>query len=158
MKRPEEAIQTLKKLIFIIPPFLIPGLKILKEGARPQLAQSMYSESMVEMYPEIISEKSEEESIPEDRLLETPSDHKWSIYPRSSIYQNDIEQFSVSTDVQCLFKIGKISAKHGVCLSDGLKCLNDFLLILDYKQPEMDKKTYFKMKCHARYYMGSCLF
>lgn len=66
--------------------------------------------------------------------------------------------FAVSTDVDCLFWIGKISAKHNVNIEKGLNCLSDFLLILDHKRPEMDSKTYFKMRSNSLYYIGTLYF
>lgn len=39
-------------------------------------------------------------------------------------------------------------------MEKGLNCLSDFILILDHKKPEMEEKTYFKMKSHALYYIG----
>ena len=65
---------------------------------------SVYSESVYEAFPEAISERSEEESMPEDNQLSSSSaqnsEHKRSIYPISSVAgPSDIEQFSVSTDI-----------------------------------------------------------
>lgn len=39
-----------------------------------------------------------------------------------------------------------------------MNCLSDFLLILDHKKPEMEFRTYFKMKSHALYYIGILYF
>ena len=70
----------------------------------------------------------------------------------------DSVNFAVSTDVDCLFWIGKIAAKKSVFIDKGLNCLSDFILILDHKKPEMEFKTYFRMKSHALYYIGILYF
>lgn len=57
-----------------------------------------------------------------------------------------------------MFKIGKIAAKKKVQLEKGLACMNDFLLILDHKKPEMKENIYIKMRCHGLYYMGIIYF
>lgn len=43
-------------------------------------------------------------------------------------------------------------------IDKGLNCLSDFLLILEHKRPEMEFKTYFKMKANSLYYIGILYF
>ena len=69
-----------------------------------------------------------------------------------------IEGFSVSTDVDFLYQIGKICAENGIKIEEGIKSLNDFCLILDYYNQDMDVKTYTKMKTLAKFYIGVCYF
>ena len=66
----------------------------------------------------------------------------------------EIEGFSVSTDVDFLFQIGKIWAESGINVDEGIRSLNDFWLILDYFHQDMDEKIYLKMKTQAKFYIG----
>lgn len=66
----------------------------------------------------------------------------------------EIENFSVSTNVDFLYQIGKICAESGTKTKEGIRSLNDFCLILDYFQQDMDPKIYLKMKTQARFYIG----
>ena len=157
MGEPEEAIGTLEKLTCIIPPIPIPGLKYLRDEKKRIYEQT---ETETEALSKV-SEVSEEES----KGTDDEGDLRRSVVPTMS-GEKEVEEgklpesthFAVSTDVDCLFKIGKIAAKNGKMLEKGIACLNDFLLILEYKKPDMDHKTYFKNVCHAQYYMGVCYF
>ena len=66
----------------------------------------------------------------------------------------EIEGFSVSTDVDFLYQIGKICAESGSKAEEGIKSLHDFCLILDYYHQDMDEKVYKKMKTQAKFYIG----
>lgn len=66
----------------------------------------------------------------------------------------EIEAFSVSTDVDFLFQIGKICAESGTNVDEGIRSLNDFCLILDYFHQDMSEKVYTKMKTQAKFYIG----
>lgn len=70
----------------------------------------------------------------------------------------EIERFSVSTDVDFLYQIGKVCAEYSVDVDEGIQCLNDFCLILDYFSQDMDEKVYMKMKTQAKFYIGVCYF
>lgn len=72
--------------------------------------------------------------------------------------QYEIEGFSVSTDVDFLYQIGKICAENGIKIEEGIQSLNDFCLILDYYHQDMDEKVYTKMKTQAKFYIGVCYF
>jgi tetratricopeptide (TPR) repeat protein len=67
---------------------------------------------------------------------------------------HEIEGFSVSTDVDFLYQIGKICAENGIKINEGIESLNDFCLILDYYHQDMDEKVYTKMKTLAKFYIG----
>lgn len=71
---------------------------------------------------------------------------------------HEIEGFSVSTDVDFLYQIGKICAESGIKAEEGIQSLNDFCLILDYYHQDMDEKVYLKMKTQAKFYIGVCYF
>lgn len=71
-----------------------------------------------------------------------------------SMVRYEIEGFSVSTDVDFLYQIGKIWAENGIKVDEGIESLNDFCLILDYYHQDMDEKVYTKMKTLAKFYIG----
>ena len=47
--------------------------------------------------------------------------------------EHESENFAVYSDIQHLYLIGKYCAESKSHEEDGLKSLNDYLLILDYK-------------------------
>jgi hypothetical protein len=60
----------------------------------------------------------------------------------ADLAHHELEGFSVSTDVDFLYQIGKICAENGKKLKEGINSLNDFCLILDYYNEDMDAKVY----------------
>ena len=52
------------------------------------------------------------------------------------------ENFAVYSDPKFLYIIGKICAKNGSYLDVGLQALNDYLLILNYNQNEMETEQF----------------
>ena len=73
----------------------------------------------------------------------------------SSVMQrNEAEIFSVSSDTKFLYTIGKICARSGHNIEEGLKAFNDFLLILDYFKTELDSHFRRKINAKASFFIG----
>ena len=212
--RPQEAIDILKRQIYIIPPLSIPGLSYFKDGkivieeddqdlfievfdlsmdgeniqkdtagdtsnGTIILRSSGFKPSTAEKYSETamwnkrtVSFKNAQDNIESLRFsfnTNTPqalvsSSSKSSFEGKSGTETEDqdihyeIEGFSVSTDVDFLYQIGKICAESGIKLDEGIKSLNDFCLILDYYNQDMDQRIYKKMKTQAKFYTGVLYF
>ena len=68
--------------------------------------------------------------------------------------RHEAESFSVSSDSKFLYTIGKICARSGENIEEGLKAFNDFLLILDYFKTELDVQFRRKIHAKANYFIG----
>ena len=209
LSRHQEAIETLKKQVHVIPPLSIPGLSYFKDGEI--IVSDIKDNPFVQAYDEnsqhsgneaegiVIMRRSSSISnlIAAENSSKSDSEqhNKRSAKPvklnddsldmmrfsfnesmstitygsskssqkltKKQVKENEhyeIEGFSVSTDVDFLFQIGKIWAESGINVDEGIRSLNDFWLILDYFHQDMDEKIYLKMKTQAKFYIGVCYY
>ncbi len=66
------------------------------------------------------------------------------------------ENFAIYSNIQFLYLIGKYAAQTRQCHEEGLKSLNDYLLILDYFQDAVE--NYLARRALALYQLGLILY
>ena len=70
----------------------------------------------------------------------------------------DSENFAIYSNFKFLLLIGKFCAKSRKFSSQGLKALNDYLLLLEYHRSSYNKETYYDYRAIAIFYIGSIFY
>ena len=68
------------------------------------------------------------------------------------------ENFAIFSDFRFLQLIGKYCAKTKQYSDEGLKALNDYLLLLEYKRSSYTKEEYFIERAVTIFYIGSIFY
>jgi hypothetical protein len=61
------------------------------------------------------------------------------------------ENFAIYSNVEFLYLIGKYTAQSKTCYEEGLKSLNDYILILDYTRDSFEEDVYWKKRSLAQF-------
>ena len=67
------------------------------------------------------------------------------------------ENFAIYSNIDFLYLIGKFAAQSRQCSEQGLRSLNDYLLILDHTRETMNEREYTRKRCLALYQVGIIL-
>ena len=102
-----------------------------------------------------ISQLVESAGIQDDMLDFDPMAHEEADDPKMAIA--DSENFTVYSDVHFLYLCGKFAAMSKSNLADGLRALNDYVLILDSTRDAYPALEYSKKRALALYQIGSIL-
>ncbi len=72
--------------------------------------------------------------------------------------QLESENFAVYSNIEFLYLIGKYAAQSNSHIDEGLKSLNDYLLILDHTKDKQIEKEYYRRRTLALYQVGLILY
>ena len=68
------------------------------------------------------------------------------------------ENFAINSNMHFLFLIGKFASQSKQCSEEGLKALNDYLLILDHIRYNLQEKDYLRKRALAQFQVGLILY
>ena len=71
---------------------------------------------------------------------------------------NDSENFAIYSNFKFLQLIGKFCAKSKQYSDEGLKALNDYLLLLEYQRSSFTKEQYYDERAVTIFYIGSIFY
>jgi hypothetical protein len=63
----------------------------------------------------------------------------------------DSENFAINSNMHFLFLIGKFASQSKQCSEEGLKALNDYMLILDYIRFNLQERDYLRKRALAQF-------